>query len=409
LVVPKFFEHGFFVTLLETINIESYNNTSFENLLSIPNEPDIQIITTNQLNKKSKEHPLKQAKTAREIGLSLGNLSPGPRNLITDVPGVTVGHTTLNNGNVCTGVTAILPHAGNTFKEKLPAAAHVINGFGKSMGLIQIDELGTLETPIILTNTLSIGTAANALVSYMLEKNPEIGTTTGTVNPVVGECNDGFLNDIRGMHVRRKHVRQAIENAKDTFAQGNVGAGTGMCAYELKGGIGSASRVISVGETAYTLGILVLTNMGKMRDLRVSGKPIGPAIVRRVAGQKYPVPDGSVIVILATDLPLCERQLRRVARRAIVGLSHTGSQIDSGSGEIVIAFSTANRIPHENKNPVIPFDRLHEERLNQVFRAVSQCTEEAVLNSMLLATETMGIRGHVVYSLTDYLDELLLH
>ena len=348
-------------------------------------------------------------KTARDLGFRVGWLDSGPLNLITDVSGVKVGHATISEGEVQTGVTAVLPHEGNIFREKLLAATHVINGFGKSMGLIQINELGTLETPIILTNTLSIGTAANALIEYMLKNNPDIGSTTGTVNPVVGECNDGFLNDIRGLHVKKEHIWQAIDTASDTFTQGAVGAGTGMCAYELKGGIGSASRKLLLNKIAYTVGIMVLANMGKTQDLLVAGRQVGRRIAERQAAVKDPVPDGSIIVVLATDVPLCERQLGRIAKRALIGLARTGSQIDSGSGEIVIAFSTVNRINHYQSNTVDQIQRLSEERLNDVFRAVSECTEEAILNSMLMARTTSGIGGHVAYSLADYLEELSIN
>ncbi len=348
-----------------------------------------------------------KTKTARDLGLAPGRFEPGPLNLITDVPGVRVGHTTISSGDVQTGVTAVIPHEGNTFREKLPAAAHVINGFGKSMGLIQIRELGTLETPIILTNTLGIGIAATALIEYMLEKNGAIGRDTGTVNPVVGECNDGFLNDIRGIHIKGEDVRNALENAREVFDQGSVGAGTGMCAYELKGGIGSSSRVLHIDDKTYTVGMLVLSNMGKTRDLIVAGKPVGEEVATLREKSDDPVPEGSIIMILATDLPLCERQLGRIAKRSLVGLSRTGSQIESGSGEIVIAFSTANRVPHYEENAIQAFQRLHEERLNDIFRATADCTEEAVLNSMLTAEAKTGIRGHHAPCLSDYLEAAL--
>lgn len=345
-------------------------------------------------------------KTARDLGFRVGCLDPGPLNLITDVSGVRVGHATISEAEVQTGVTAILPHEGNIFQEKLLAAAHVINGFGKSMGLIQIKEMGTLETPILLTNTLSIGTAANALIEYMLENNPDIGSSTGTVNPVIGECNDGFLNDIRGLHVKKEHVWRAVDTASDSFAQGAVGAGTGMCAYELKGGIGSSSRTLSINKTPYTVGTMVLTNMGKIHDLLVTGQPVGRRIAELQTDTKDSAADGSIIVVAATDIPLCERQLGRIAKRALIGLARTGSQIDSGSGEIVLAFSTANRISHYGSATIDLIQRLNEERLNDVFRAVAECTEEAILNSMLMAATTSGIGGHVAFSLADYLEEL---
>lgn len=349
---------------------------------------------------------MKNQKLAREYGLGVGEIKPGPMNLITDVKGVKVGHTTISKGDIQTGVTAVLPHGGNMFQEKLLAASHVINGFGKSMGLIQLNELGTIETPIILTNTLSIGTAADALIEYMLEHNPDIGRTTGTVNPVICECNDGFLNDIRGMHITKYHVKQAIHNASAVFDQGAAGAGTGMCAYELKGGIGSASRLISLHSDTYTVGALVLANMGKKKDLLVSGKHLGHIIENKYNIAVDPMPDGSIIIILATDLPLCERQIGRIARRAQVGVALTGSKIDSGSGEIVIAFSTANRISHYESEAIVNLQRLNEERLSGVFRAVAECTEEAVLNALVMAVTTSGIKGHTAYSLTNYLDDL---
>ena len=349
---------------------------------------------------------MKKQKTAREYGFGIGKIKPGPMNLITDVKGVKVGHTTISKGDVQTGVTAVLPHGGNMFQEKLLAASHVINGFGKSMGLIQLNELGTIETPIILTNTLSIGTASDALIEYMLEHNSDIGRTTGTVNPVICECNDGFLNDIRGMHVTKDHVKQAIHNASSAFDQGDVGAGTGMCAYTLKGGIGSASRLISLDSKPYIVGALVLANMGKKEDLLVSGQHLGQRIEKNHNISIDPVPDGSIIIILATDIPLCERQIGRIARRAQTGVAHTGSKIDSGSGEIVIAFSTANRISHYENKAIINLQRLNEEHLNGVIRAVAECTEEAVLNAMVLAATTVGINGHTACSLAGYLDDL---
>ncbi|NLD52849.1 MAG: S58 family peptidase, partial [Clostridiales bacterium] len=205
----------------------------------------------------------------------IGRLPAGPRNLITDVSGVLVGHCTLDAGPVQTGVTAVLPHGGNCFTHKVPAACHVINGFGKSLGLVQVEELGQLETPILLTNTLSVGTAWTALARHMLVQNPRIGRETGTVNPVVMECNDGFLNDIRGMHVEESHAQAALAAAAVDFAQGAVGAGRGMRCHGLKGGIGSASRVVQISAVSYTLGALVLTNHGQLADLSIAGEHVG--------------------------------------------------------------------------------------------------------------------------------------
>lgn len=346
----------------------------------------------------------KHIRTAREHGFVVGQMQPGSMNLITDVSGVRVGHVTISRGDVQTGVTAVLPHGGNLFREKPVATSHVINGFGKSMGLIQIDEMGFLETPVILTNTLGIGTAADALIRYMLDLNPDIGSTTGSVNPVICECNDGYLNDIRGMHVTGDHVRQAIDNAAAVFDQGSVGAGTGMCAYGLKGGIGSASRVVPLDSDKYTLGALVLANMGKKRDLTVCGRYLGPLLGPVPGTEPGLVPDGSIIIILATDLPLCERQLGRIARRAQTGVARTGSNIDSGSGELVVAFSTASRIRHYEHRAVVTLPRINENLLNSVFRAVAECTEEAILNALVTAATTTGINGRTIYSLADFLD-----
>jgi D-aminopeptidase len=341
----------------------------------------------------------------RDLGIALGDLPPGPLNAITDVPDVTVGHATLKGGEVNTGVTAVLPHSGNLFKDKVSAASVVFNGFGKTTGLVQVDELGAIETPILLTNTLSVGTAAEALVRYKLRRNPEIGVTTGTVNAVVGECNDGFLNDIRGLHVRAEHVDEAISAAAAGFAQGAVGGGTGMSAYGLKGGIGSASRRIQMRSETYTLGILVLANFGRLEDLVIGGRPLGRRIAE--ARKAQPVPEaGSIIIVLGTDLPLSERQLRRVARRTAVGLARTGSHLGHGSGDLCIAFTTANRIRHDETKPVIAWQALAETRIDPAFRAAAEATEEAVIDAMLAADAMVGRAGNRRESLRDYLQLL---
>lgn len=259
----------------------------------------------------------------------------GPRNLITDVAGVTVGQVTLNDDEkeIHTGVTAIRGHKGNLFQEKLAAGAAVINGFGKSAGLVQIEELGTLETPIIMTNTLSVGTALSALTKYMLKENPDIGVTTGTVNCVVTECNDGELNDIRGMHVTEADVWQALDHCSETFEEGAVGSGTGMCCMGLKGGIGSASRIVTVDGEEHTIGVILMSNFGMRGNLTIDGF--------RPKGMEFPPQEcekGSVILVLATDLPLSDRQLRRMARRSVVGLCRTGSFLGNGSGDICDCF-----------------------------------------------------------------------
>ena len=346
---------------------------------------------------------MKGQKRIRDYNIVIGSFQTGKRNAITDVEGVKVGHVTLDNKEVKTGVTVILPHSRNLFREKLFAAAHVINGFGKSMGTIQIQELGTIETPIALTNTLSIGEAGSALIDYMLETNEDIGITTGTVNPVVCECNDGFLNDIRGKHVKKHHVREAIKNTDVSFKEGAVGAGTGMSCYELKGGIGSASRIIRFGDKTYSIGVLVLTNMGKKGELIINGRALGQELIQKDPAQKGQPDDGSVIIILATDIPLTERQLNRVCKRAIVGLNRTGSHLDNGSGEIVIGFTTANCVQHYRKEILNAVWFLHENEIDHVFRAVVEGTEEAILNSMITAEQTIGRDSNRRQSLKEHI------
>lgn len=338
------------------------------------------------------------------IKLKIGKLQKGKNNLITDVKGVKVGHKTLDNGNIKTGVTAIIPHSDNIFREKLICSSYVINGFGKSIGLVQINELGTLETPIILTNTLSVGTCSTALVKYMLKENDDIGVTTGTVNPVVCECNDGYLNDIRGLHVKEEDVFDAIENAEINFKEGDIGAGTGMSCYQLKGGIGSASRVLKLDDKEYTIGSLVLSNFGLKEDLLVDGIKVGEKILEKESEE---LEKGSIIIILATDIPMNERQLKRIAKRVPIGLARTGSHIGNGSGDIVIAFSTANRIKHYEDRDIVSIKIINENIIDKVFRGVIECVEEAVISSLLHSEKTIGTSEHKRESLKKYIDYLV--
>ena len=333
-------------------------------------------------------------------GFRVGRLPHGPRNKISDVPGVTVGHCTLADGNVQTGVTALLPHPGDVFHDKVLAASHVINGFGKTTGLVQIDELGTLETPILFTNTLSVGTVETALVKYMLQRNPDICETTGSVNPVVCECNDSGLNDIRGLHVTEEHVFAALADCRADFAEGAVGAGRGMRCHGLKGGIGSASRQVELDGKTYTIGALVLSNHAVFDDLVVAGTPIQTLLDAKIPPHED---KGSIITVLATDIPLSERQLRRLCHRALVGLSCTGSYCGNGSGEIVIAFTTANRMPHYADTAILPMAILHDDAINPLFRAVAECVEESVLSSLLHAETVTGNHGRTVRCLTELL------
>lgn len=335
-------------------------------------------------------------------GIRVGKLPCGPLDKISDVPGVTVGHCTLADGEVQTGVTALLPHQGDIFHDKVMAASHVINGFGKTTGLVQIDELGTLETPILFTNTLSVGTVETALVKYMLDKNPDICETTGSVNPVVCECNDSGLNDIRGLHVTEENVRAALTDCRADFAEGAVGAGRGMRCHGLKGGIGSASRVVELDGKQYTIGALVLSNHAVFDDLVVAGTPIQSLLDAHIPPHED---KGSIITVLATDIPLSERQLRRLCHRALVGLSRTGSFCGNGSGEIVIAFTTANRVPHYSEKAILPMGMVHDDAINPLFRAVAECVEESVLSSLLHAETVTGYHGRTVRCLSDLLDE----
>ena len=326
-------------------------------------------------------------------GLKFGYMDHGPRNLITDVPGVRVGHVTLHDGEVHTGVTAIIPHTGDVFHEKCLAGAHVINGFGKSIGLVQVQELGTLETPILLTNTLSVGTVSTALVEYMLERNDDIGLDAGTVNSLVMECNDARLSDIRGLHVTKEHARAALAAASETFAEGDVGAGAGMVCYSLKGGIGSASRLCHLYGETYTVGALVMTNFGTLRDLRVAGDPVGERLFWQEQSELKD--KGSIIVIIATDVPLSSRQLERVAKRAQSGIARTGGISGNGSGEIALAFTTGNKLAHYSSDRLESIRLVYEEDIDEVFRAAIESVDEAIISSMLHAKAVTG-RGGVL-------------
>lgn len=334
--------------------------------------------------------------------LTFGSFPAGERNLITDVPGVRVGHVTLSDGDVQTGVTAIIPAEGNLFAQKVPAACHVINGFGKAAGLVQVQELGTIETPIVLTNTFGVGTGVNALIRYSLADNEDIGLTTGTVNPVVLECNDGRLNDIRGMHVKEEHVLEALACASEDFAEGAVGSGTGMCCLGLKGGIGSASRLVELDGKSYTIGALVMSNFGSEGNLMIDGRHAGREISARQEGEQKD--KGSIIMLLATDIPLSERQLRRICKRAGVGLARTGSYYGNGSGDIAIAFTTANRVPHYSKSAFIDMKMIDDEKIDPVFAMSAEAVEEAIISSLWHAETLTGRDGKVQHGLREFID-----
>jgi len=328
----------------------------------------------------------------------IGALAAGPRNAISDVPGVTVGHHTLAQGDVQTGVTVVRPHAGDPYRDKVPAAAVVLNGFGKSVGLVQVEELGVLETPIALTNTFSVPAVAAAQIRQCITANPECGRGLPTVNPLVLECNDGFLNDIQRMAVSQEHYLQACAAAGVQVAQGAVGAGRGMSCFGLKGGIGSASRRAG----GFTLGALVLANFGKLPQLTVAGHPVGMHLSAAAAAEARPE-QGSIILLVATDAPLDARQLRRLALRAGAGLARTGSVFGHGSGDIALAFSTAYTVPHLVERPMPALAMLHDALLDPLFQAAADSCEQAILNALWHARPVTGRDGHGRESLIDRL------
>ena len=335
----------------------------------------------------------------------MGTLERGPLNKISDVPGVRVGHATIRDGRHNTGVTVIMPCEDNMFRSKLTAASFVLNGFGKTQGLMQIDELGTLETPIALTNTLNVGIVHDALVAYMVGRCREERVPMRSLNPVVGECNDSQLSAIEDRPVTQEHVLQAIADCRSDFAEGDVGAGTGTICHGLKGGIGSASRVLTIAGRRFTLGVLVQSNHGCLSELTVCGRRLGEEILRARAQEQTPAPldRGSIMMVVATDLPVSDRQLRRIIKRCSVGLARCGSYFGHGSGDVMIGFSTANRVPHGGMARVLTRQELNEEALESVFFAVAEATQEAVLNSLCCADAVTAPDGHVVEAIGKYL------
>jgi D-aminopeptidase len=348
---------------------------------------------------------------ARELGLVDRESPTGPHNALTDVAGVRVGNATLiagegplvpGQGPVRTGVTVVLPHGGNLFREKAPAAVHTLNGFGKVLGFEQVRELGTLEAPIALTNTLNVGLVADALVQHAIQQSPEIGVTTSSVNVVVGETNDGTLNDLQGRHVRAEHVLAALAAAEGgPVPEGNVGAGTGTSAFGWKAGLGTASRVLPPAAGGYTLGALVQANFGRAEHLTVRGVPVGRWLRPPDQAPAGHQPPGSVMLVLATDAPLDARQLGRLGPRAAAGLARVGGVLDPGSGDFVIAFSTAYTVPlvPAQVTGVRPVVLAEAEVLGALFLAVVECVEEAVLNALCAAETMTGRDGHVRHAL----------
>jgi D-aminopeptidase len=328
---------------------------------------------------------------ARDLGVAPGTMEPGPLNAITDVEGVRVGHTTVVEGeNIRTGVTAVLPHPGNVFREKVTGAVYIGNAFGKLAGSAQVQELGTIESPIVLTNTLSVGTALEATVRWTLSQAGN--ENVRSVNALVGETNDGGLNDIRGLHVTRDHVLSAITNAKNgTVEEGAVGAGTGTVAFGWKGGIGTSSRRVRQAQETYTVGVLVQSNYGG--KLTIAGVPVWKELSRTPSPDpRVPSPDadGSCMIIVATDAPLDARDLERLAARAIFAMARTGSTYSNGSGDFAIAFSTHPSLRVTGGNTPQPRTVLPTDAVSGLFEAALDATEEAIYNSLLKATDTTG-------------------
>lgn len=338
-----------------------------------------------------------------DYGIHIGELPCGALNSICDVAGVKAGHTTIDNEQSKTGVTVILPCEGNVFRDKLVASSFVLNGFGKTLGLVQVEELGTLETPIALTNTLNVGLVHDAIVEYMLSVCEKDGIALRSVNPVVCECNDASLNDISLRAVKKEHVFAAIESAGTEFALGDVGCGKGMTCHGLKGGVGTSSRQIELDGNIYTIGVLTQTNHGRLKDLRIDGEKTGEMIY---AMQQDDAPDkGSCIVVVATDLPVSDRQLKRILKRCGAGLVRNGSYLGHGSGDVFVGFTTANRRWNTDK-AIIEEKVMSEDHIDKAFRACIEATEEAVLSSLINANTVTGYSGKVRKSLKEYFDIL---
>ena len=349
---------------------------------------------------------------ARALGIVVGSYTPGPLNAITDVAGVTVGQTTLISGAgplkpglgpIRTGVTVVIPR-DDVWHKKVPAGSFVLNGTGEMTGLAWISESGFLEYPIALTNTLNVPRVANGVMNWMIARYPEIGITDDTLTPVVAECDDGRLNDIQGRHVSEADVVQALDSASSGVVQeGSVGAGTGMVSYGFKGGIGTSSRRLPEIEGNYTIGVLVNANHGRRPELAMDGVPVGrlyeavPPVAQALSpGQS----EGSIIIIVATDAPLDSRQLTRLAKRAALGLARTGSTARHGSGDFMLAFSTANVIPHYPKDRTYTLTQLADTHMNPLITATVEATEEAILNALTMATTVVGRDGHRVEAIS---------
>ena len=345
----------------------------------------------------------------RDLGITIGEYQPGRMNAITDVPGVKVGHSTFiegsgrrkpGNGPVRTGVTMILPN-DDIYNKKMVSGGFILSGAGELSGFTQVSEWGLIETPIALTNTLSVGRVSDSVVKWMAQKYPEIRDLQEVIIPVVGECDDSYLNDAVGLHIKPQHVFSALDSAHgDAVEEGAVGAGTGMICCDFKGGIGTASRIIPLGGINYTMGVLVLSNFGVMEHLRMDGYPVGRVLARAqgVYGRRTSS-YGSIIVVVATDMPLTAIQINRLCRRAALGIGRVGSYGAHSSGEIIIGFSTANVVPRQPPEPRVQFSMILDIFLDFAYKAVIETTEEAILNSLTAAVDMEGAGGNRIPSI----------
>lgn len=339
-----------------------------------------------------------QRKRLRQLGVQIGYLPTGPLNNLCDVPGVKVGHCTIiegegklivGKGPIRSGITVILPHSGDLWSARCTAGFFSLNGCGVVTGSEWINECGALEGPIALTNSHSVGDVARALTKIMHELHPQVGTTDDAYLPVVGECDDSPLNDLNGFHVHEEHVRSAMQDAKSAaFYEGAVGAGTGMSCYGFKGGIGTASRQLSVHDTTYTVGVLVNTNHGQTHQLLIDGVPVGRTLSAEMSVDKNK--EGSIVLVIATDAPMNQRQLERLCRRACMGLARTGSVAGNGSGDFALSFSTGRIVPRLAENHTISLAELHNDHINKFFEAAAEAAEEAILNSIFVADTITG-------------------
>jgi D-aminopeptidase len=360
-------------------------------------------------------------KRLRDLGISLGHYLPGRYNAITDVPGVLVGHSTIIEGHgpltpgrgpVRTGVTAILPNH-DVFDERVVGSGFILNGAGEVAGLTQVMEWGLIETPILLTNTLSVATCVDAMIDCMLEAHPGIGQHQDVIIPVVGECDDSWLNDAAGRHVTAEHVYSALRTARGgPVVMGSVGGGTGMVCCDVKGGIGSSSRRLPIEEGGFTLGVLVMSNFGHLGDLHIGGAPIGRLLAAEPdfsTTEKRVDNYGSIIAVVATNAPLLSHQLHRLCKRVALGIGRAGSWAAHGSGEIVIGFSTANKVPRETKGMTYRMKILLDQRMNPLYKAAVEATEEAILDSLCMAEPMVGHSDHFAPALPlERLPELLI-